>query len=348
MLDFQPIDLRNASETEYQCLSEFKNQIKIEYLPDDPPSPLEEYVQEWKTLPEFMEYDAHVAWNSSHTKIVAFCRATIFNTGDNEHLVRFGIEVLPEHRRQGLGRQALNLLLPFAKKHKRTLWMVFTFDNIPATAHFLERLGAHKGSEMKMNQLKLVELDRGLIERWLEKSAGLKKDFDLGLWDGEYPEANIEDIAALFQEVANDEPRDNLEMGDMKFTPEILRGWEKNMFATGNQRWAMYLRSQTTGKLAGMTEVIWNPNRASILNQGGTGVYPQYRNKGLGRWLKAEMMQKILQERPEVEFVRTGNANSNAPMLKINIEMGFKPYVSNTIWQVETDKIEAYLSEGHV
>ena len=43
-----------------------------------------------------------------------------------------------------------------------------------------------------------------------------------------------------------------------------------------------------------------------------------------------------LGERPEVEVIRTMNANSNAPMLKINIEMGFKHYRSNTLWQVET------------
>lgn len=47
---------------------------------------------------------------------------------------------------------------------------------------------------------------------------------------------------------------------------------------------------------------MWNPNRPMILEQGFTGVYPEYRNKGLGRWLKAEMMQRILRERPEVEF----------------------------------------------
>jgi hypothetical protein len=65
----------------------------------------------------------------------------------------------------------------------------------------------------------------------------------------------------------------------------------------------------------------------------------------LGHWLKAEMMNKILMERPEVEFVRTGNANSNAPMLKINTEMGFKPYIANTIWQVDTAQVEKYLQE---
>jgi hypothetical protein len=55
-------------------------------------------------------------------------------------------------------------------------------------------------------------------------------------------------------------------------------------------------------------------------------------------------MQKILRDHPEVEIIRTRNANSNAPMLKINVEMGFKPYIASAIWQVETDKIEKYLA----
>ena len=85
-----------------------------------------------------------------------------------------------------------------------------------------------------------------------------------------------------------------------------------------------------------------------ILNQGFTGVYPEYRSQGLGRWLKAEMMHKLLSERPEVKFIRTTNANSNAPMLKINAEMGFKPYMANIIWQVETELVEKYIAERAV
>jgi hypothetical protein len=44
-----------------------------------------------------------------------------------------------------------------------------------------------------------------------------------------------------------------------------------------------------------------------------------------------------------VKRVRTGNADSNAEMLRINEELGFKPYQSQTFWQVETDKVLAYL-----
>jgi hypothetical protein len=57
------------------------------------------------------------------------------------------------------------------------------------------------------------------------------------------------------------------------------------------------------------------------------------------------MLEKVLAERPSVHFVRTGNADSNAAMLKINREMGFKPHLSQAIWQVETEKVQAYLAE---
>jgi hypothetical protein len=93
-----------------------------------------------------------------------------------------------------------------------------------------------------------------------------------------------------------------------------------------------------------MTEVNLHPDRPSIVGQGFTGVLPACRGLGLGHWLKAAMLNKLLVDHPAVQIIRTGNANSNAPMLKINQEMGFKPYMATTIWQVELVKVETYLA----
>jgi mycothiol synthase len=344
--EFQPIDFSHATEKEYASLSTFKNILNQEYRPDDPPILLEEHIQGWKNIPDFIEYEAYIAWHPSGPEIIAYCDCMIFHTGDNEHSADLRVEVLPSYRNRGIGRQALHLLLPFIKKNNRTLLISFTSDLIRETAIWFEHLHGRRGLRMHVNQLRVSEFNKTLLDMWLAERENKRSEFDAYFLSGPYPDDRIDQIAALFQKVGNDSPRDELQLEDFIFTPEILRQEEKNLFSQRNLRWTMYLIDRNNGNLAGLTEVFWNPNRPMILNQAFTGVYPAYRNHGLGRWLKAEMMNKILLERPEVEFIRTNNANSNGPMLKINTEMGFKPYLSNTIWQVDTADVETYLKES--
>jgi GNAT superfamily N-acetyltransferase len=258
-------------------------------------------------------------------------------------MVEFEIDVLPEFRRQGLARRLLALIVEVPRRENRRLMITNTNERVPAGAAFMERLGARKGMASHTNQLKIAELDRDLMRAWLARAPERAAGFELGLWEGTYPEADIQAIANLY-EVMNTAPRDDLEVDDYHFTPEQIRQWENSMFARGNLRWTLHVREKSSGRFAGYTEVWWHPNRPAILNQFGTGIFPEFRNRGLGRWLKAAMLEKVLRERPQVQFVRTGNADSNAAMLKINNELGFKPYISRITWQVETERVEEYIS----
>jgi GNAT superfamily N-acetyltransferase len=206
----------------------------------------------------------------------------------------------------------------------------------------MRRLGARMGLAAHTNQLDLDDLDRNLLREWIERAQERAEGFELGLWFGPYPEEALEEIAAMKQAI-NLAPRDNLEMEDFHWTPEILRQIDAAMLQRGDDRWTMYVRETATGAIAGYTEVYWRPERPETLGQGDTAVFPQYRNRGLGRWLKAAMLEKVLPERPQVKRIRTGNADSNAAMLKINTEMGFKPYKSWLNWQVDLERVIDYL-----
>ena len=46
------------------------------------------------------------------------------------------------------------------------------------------------------------------------------------------------------------------------------------------------------------------------------------------------MLERVRDERPEAERVRTDNAFSNAPMLAINDILGFRALTTRTEWQV--------------
>jgi mycothiol synthase len=341
VVQIRPFD-KEASRAEYSALNRHTNCIRLERLPDDPPVPLDETIQNLRSIPPFADLKLWAAWNSDQSEIVALGNVVILRIEENQHLVQFEITVLPKYRLQGLGRQLLGLIAELTQQENRRLLMTNTVDRVPGGAAFMTRIGAQKGLEAHTNQLRIVDLDRGLIDGWLARSQVNLTEFELGFWDGAYPEEQLQAIAEL-NDLTNQQPLGDLEVEDMHTTPDQLRQMENNIFARGNQRWTFYIVDRATGKFAGYTETTWNPSRPEVLRQDMTGVFPQYRKQGLGRWLKVAMLDKVLKERPQVKYIRTGNADSNAAMLKINTELGFKPYMADTLWQIDLQKALDYL-----
>jgi mycothiol synthase len=341
----EPFDYLHASPEEYRARNAFVNLLLRERLPDDPPIPLEEAIQEMQNVPSYLDLRMWCAWDASHTGLLAEGVMQMLRTGENQHLASINIKVHPAVRRQGLGRQLLGLLTQTAQENERRLLLCPTYDRIPAGEAFMLRLGAQKGLVGHINQLRIADLDRQLLERWIEQGRQNSAEFELGLWEGPYPEEQLPAIAGLI-ELTNQQPMGDLEIEDMHFTPEQVRQIEQAIFSRGTQRWTYYVIERSTGKFAGYTETTWNPNRPEILEQDMTGVFSEYRNRGLGRWMKAVMLARVIKDRPQVKFVRTGNADSNAAMLKINNELGFKPYIANALWQVDIDHVLAYLGQS--
>ncbi len=343
-LKIKPFPLKTATEHEYRAANALDNALRAERLPDDPPIPLEEEIQRLQNIPAFVDVYAWGVWSANESAMVARASANFLRMETNKHLAEFDIQVLPEYRRRGIARELLERVADTVRANERTLMLADTTERIPAGEAFMRRLGARKGMERHTNQLDLKDLNRDLIGAWQERARERAADFEIGLWDGAYPEEYLQEIANLLN-VMNTAPRDNLELEDFNITPERLRQFEHSLFVRGTERWTMYVRERATNKFAGFTEVVWNRNRPEILDQHGTGVLPPYRSRGLGRWLKAAMLDKVLRERPQVKFVRTGNADSNAAMLKINFELEFKPYISECVWQVEIGRVLEYLGE---
>ncbi len=340
----QPFDFAHATDAEYEALNRHFNRAQAETLPDDPPIPLEETVAQMRNVPPFVSVEAWAGWNPDKTEMIASSVVSFLKTEENTHLIQFGLSVDQEYRRQGLGRELLRFCADAARREGRRLMMTDTNERVPAGAALMTRLGAERGMQMHTNQLVLAELDSALLAQWQEDGAARASGFTLGFWDGPYPDDQIEAIAKL-TDVMNTAPRENLDMEDMHFTPEQIRQQEKMMAAMGTQHWTIYAAETATGRFAGFTEVNWNPNRPEIISQGGTGVFPEFRGFGLGRWLKATMLDRILNDRPQAKFVRTGNADSNAAMLGINHALGFMPYISRTVWQLDTAEALAYLAQ---
>ena len=98
---------------------------------------------------------------------------------------------------------------------------------------------------------------------------------------------------------------------------------------------------EQSGAVAGLTELqVARPPRAY---QDDTAVVPDHRGSGLGLWVKADMLRRLRAERPEFTEVITGNAASNAHMLRINTRLGYRPYRATGEWQADVGELAGRL-----
>ena len=342
--ELEPFDLRSADDDAFRTLWELDEAMRAERMPDDPPVPFETFLGRYRNVPDYYQVWDLVARAPGEDGFVGWVSMSYDTSGQNAHLASVDIDIRPQHRRKGLGRRLLHLAAAQAQKVERRLLLGYSYSQVPAGVAFAQAAEAKTGLVERHSQLVLAELDRELLRDWQARAAERAVGFELLFWDHVYPEELIVPFADLC-EVMNSAPRGELDVEDQHVTPEKLRAWHKNVSASGQRSWTVVAREQASGNLVGFNELFLNPARPTIIGQGATGVRPAYRNLGLGRWLKADNLERVLQERPEARFIRTDNAETNAAMLAINVALGFRHYMDVTIWQLETAQALAFSAE---
>lgn len=234
-------------------------------------------------------------------------------------------------RRQRIGWELARPILDVAAQKDTTILIWNTYDTIPAGAAFAERLGGRAGRVNRMSELQLAHVDWDMVESWMRDCPGGAEGYRLERWDGPFPAAITEDAAA-FHHIMQTAPRDGLEIGDVVLDASHVVELDRALVEAGKDRWCIFVRSADDACVGG-TEVHFEPWNATVALQQNTAIDPAHRGHGLAKWAKAAMLDRVRNERPAVERVRTGNAFSNEPMLAINNALGFEDVEVRTEWQ---------------
>lgn len=337
-----PFHSKESSDEDWDDIIRMQIISFQENNPNDPLPPKELLQKQLSMLEEnpFFTPEIYILRKADETTvgqlIMAFPRPENPEYEDQKHMGLAIPFILPDHRRQGFGRFLLEKATNVFRERGLTLIQGDTSSD--AGRAFAENFGATVAIETRINRLYCKDIDWDLIEGWCDECSKGNPNVKIEMFEGLPDEADIESFAHLMTEVANQQPFEELEGVEMAITPEKMRKIHEQEQERGDIHITRITR-EADGAISGVTEIIYNPQRPHLIRQDLTGVQENYRGRGLGKWLKADMLLYIREQYSDVEYIDTGNATSNAPMLSINERMGFKLHRHNTFYKLQIEEV---------
>ncbi len=324
--------LDRITESDFQASLAARQRFDLEAEPDIPPM----LAEEWRAA---ISPDCNL-YNSRHhhyaavdgKKVVGLGHLRLKKSTINGHIA--GSEV---NGNDDARKALLRVMVEVAVAADRTSLTADGVDN-DRENRFWKSLGLTHRLTERVSQLDVTEVDPALMTNWIESRSERAADLELVRWTGRTPDEWVPPTLVALSAM-RDAPIDDLDVTPEAVTVERLRIDEEALAEIGDEL-EVILAVDGDGQAAGITVLEINTLRPAASWQSDTVVVPEFRQRGIGRWLKAEMWQHIREARPEVARLRTGNATSNEPMLAINVAMGYRPSVLWGIWQGDIAELQ--------
>ncbi|QGN33189.1 GNAT family N-acetyltransferase [Microlunatus sp. Gsoil 973] len=259
--------------------------------------------------------------------------------------------IVAAERRRRLGSQLVEVLTGAAVEAGATTLQAGTYHtdldseprlaspsgpgSIPAadaTTQFLRARGFGLGQVEIMSALSLpVSEDR------LTELAGLARpadDYELIDWTGATPPGLLDGYAKLRTIVSTAVPTGELAEEQQVWDADRVRSRDEQNARAGLITTITVARHRPTGDLVAFTALA-RPAGASgrAVTQGYTMVLPEHRGHNLGMRIKINNLRRLMTVDDLPARIITGNAGENEAMLRINLALGFRPFVVAGWWE---------------
>ena len=336
LIDYDP---HNASEEVTNAFLDFLDELFKEENPRDPPYPRDIRLHFIKNPPPGELRIRKLVIDEETSKVVGLLFVLVHKEGsqqyeNNKHSAVIQVTFLKNQYDYHKAIDLLKIAVRILEEHEE----VTTVDECTVREgewKMWESVGAQLALEGAENRLYLEDANWELIEKWRVEGHQRAKEDNIDLISFQRcPEGIIDDYTSFYTEISRLVPLGEFDFVFGDETPKTRREKEER-FQKLEYEWYTLVTKEVNGEISGLTEIFYHRGRPHKVDQELTGVKTEYRERGLGKWLKAEMLVFIKNTFPDVKYVITGNADMNAPMLSINERMGFREYLKEKCYTIK-------------
>ncbi|MEW9528093.1 N-acetyltransferase family protein [Microbispora sp. NPDC049125] len=263
-----------------------------------------------------------LVWLASHSDGYpvgsAYLRLT--SRAGQTHLAEADLHVHPDERRHGIGSQLMAAAVAAARQDGRRSLISQAEAGSPGDL-FLAAQGFRKVLTLMFTRLALETADLAALTRI---AAQPHPGYRLTSWDGVVPDELAETFAAS-RRAMDDMPMDDTDFGTVAWDVEAVRAAAAAVAERGELLHTVAVIDESDGSVAGFTELVVPGDGEGDGQHYGTGVLPEHRGHGLGRWMKAEAIRRARQRHPGLGGLLADTAEGNLPMRRINDALGYQP-----------------------
>lgn len=259
----------------------------------------------------------------------AFLR--LFTDPGQEHLAELTLHVHPAERRKRVGSRLLDAAVAAARKNARRCVIAQAEARSPGD-RFLEAHGFRKVLTLRCSRLSLADVDTAALTGIIERP---HPGYRLASWQGVVPHSLAHTFAAS-RRAMDDMPMEDTDHGSVTWDVDRVRAVAKAVEERGDLLHTVVAIDASNGSVAGFTELVVPGDGTGDGQHYGTGVLPEHRGHGLGRWMKAESIRQVHGLYPGLGGLLTDTADSNTHMRHINDGLGYTPTHTTHQYQLDT------------
>lgn len=247
---------------------------------------------------------------------------------DNTDFAFLSVDVAPDDRGRGIGSTLMKFVVAEARNVGRTRLMTeinvaFERREDHPYRKFAEKHGFVLANVEVCRVLDLP-VDDAQITAWIDEAAPHHEGYRIETFVDDVPDEYVASLVHVHNQLALDAPTGDLEFEAEAMTPEgfmIRRAKLKEMGRTIYETVAL---TPDDDVVAQSTLGVSSDDPENAF-QWGTLVRRDHRGHRLGMAVKATNLRAMQAAHPDRQRILTTNAETNAPMVGINEQMGYKP-----------------------